>query len=857
MKNTRKRILAGLMCLAMILGACTPGGPATTPEKTSAEPRLTTEQPATVPSDSSPDPGQTSPEATLPGETTPPETTPVQTPPAETTLVETTEMPTEPVETTPPETTEAPRNYTRQEENLKAAIDELESRRDWGYSYIYSQSMTIAGEEWRQEENGNIFFRGTGEDQTVTEWRNITTVLNNEDERSGEYRRSYANGVALLQRGGEVFRAETDPETFRDWLMDPIPFEFDMITFLEEIVSETNYKIYHYKVNLGPDTVYDPVDPEEEDVIFSGEVHLDNDNKLLQITYTFEYMLEGMRGQESMVLSFGPSGDEVPEHLSFTIDETEGVRHEAIPLEDLRIVELLDNAQNSLEAGRMSMEMTELVTSYAAGQVLLKQETMAWDKRGDLRFRDIIDATTYSSIQESFSYDAKYAEGMLEETIDGEAKTMAVDEVDLTVGIYSFMYSYWPRLSDFSSARLIEADDYWLIEFDYDEIYGEELQAHFCNEILQDPDFLSENADSFTLDKASGYLSLEKATGLPMCCGIDFSGRHRIRFANYELSAMAEVSFLPMDPLVEYQLTDELPPTEAAGPDPTPLFYRVTAENGQTMWLFGTIHVGDERTGRLPDYIWAALQESDALAVECDTSPMDDLDNNPEFLNLYYECYLYGDGSTAYDHVSSENAEAMEETLKVYGGYLTMELMNYIVGSVNSTIENGYMKFGRSIWSDMGVEKRLEKQAEEWGIPLWEVESLAFQMKMLSDFPERWQELDLESTMESGRYAYNYQLMQLYELWCEGDEYRLDEELTGEPDWDEMTEEEAELYRIYNKAMMTDRNANMIKVALEYLAGDKVVFYAVGLAHLLGEDGIVQGLKDAGCTVERVFGTNP
>ena len=52
--------------------------------------------------------------------------------------------------------------------------------------------------------------------------------------------------------------------------------------------------------------------------------------------------------------------------------------------------------------------------------------------------------------------------------------------------------------------------------------------------------------------------------------------------------------------------------------------------------------------------------------------------------------------------------------------------------------------------------------------------------------------------------------------------------------------------------MYTDRNAAMLETAKEYLESGDVVFFAVGLAHLLAEDGLVNTLRDAGYTVELV-----
>ena len=65
-------------------------------------------------------------------------------------------------------------------------------------------------------------------------------------------------------------------------------------------------------------------------------------------------------------------------------------------------------------------------------------------------------------------------------------------------------------------------------------------------------------------------------------------------------------------------------------------------------------------------------------------------------------------------------------------------------------------------------------------------------------------------------------------------------------------EEELALYEEYNKSISTDRNAGMLEVAKEYLESGETVFYAVGLAHLLQENGLVDTLRDAGFTVEQV-----
>lgn len=55
--------------------------------------------------------------------------------------------------------------------------------------------------------------------------------------------------------------------------------------------------------------------------------------------------------------------------------------------------------------------------------------------------------------------------------------------------------------------------------------------------------------------------------------------------------------------------------------------------------------------------------------------------------------------------------------------------------------------------------------------------------------------------------------------------------------------------------MLTDRNKGMADKAEEYMNDGKKVFFMAGAAHMYGDDGIVQLLKDRGYTVERVYKT--
>ena len=147
--------------------------------------------------------------------------------------------------------------------------------------------------------------------------------------------------------------------------------------------------------------------------------------------------------------------------------------------------------------------------------------------------------------------------------------------------------------------------------------------------------------------------------------------------------------------------------------------------------------------------------------------------------------------------------------------------------------------------------------AEDQGKQIREVESSMFQMQMMFNWSKDLQIWMLQDSATSDAAEYWQSTWELYELWCAGDEEAMRKELSSNWDTSEMTEEEIAEYtplmEEYDKSMSYDRNEGMLDVAIEYLESGDVVFYAVGLAHLLNDhNGLVDTLRAAGYTVELV-----
>ena len=70
-----------------------------------------------------------------------------------------------------------------------------------------------------------------------------------------------------------------------------------------------------------------------------------------------------------------------------------------------------------------------------------------------------------------------------------------------------------------------------------------------------------------------------------------------------------------------------------------------------------------------------------------------------------------------------------------------------------------------------------------------------------------------------------------------------------EMDVSEYTAEEIAMMTEYNNELLTARNTKMAMAAQQFLDGGKRVFFVVGAAHMIGDDGIVSLLEYNGYSI--------
>lgn len=257
--------------------------------------------------------------------------------------------------------------------------------------------------------------------------------------------------------------------------------------------------------------------------------------------------------------------------------------------------------------------------------------------------------------------------------------------------------------------------------------------------------------------------------------------------------------------------------------------------NGNTVYLVGSMHIADDSFYPLRPEFEQAFAEADYLGVEIDLSKAAD----EEQQNMIMKLGMYQDGTTLKDHVSKDTYAKVGDILEQNG--MKRDALDAFKPWVVETTISSLKSVMAGYEATEGIDLYFIQKALERKIPIVELESYESQLSMFDQFSKELQEKNLKAALD------NFDVLddgvdQMADMWKKGDEKAL-LELTNSMAGD------AE----YNKAMLIDRNIGMADKIDGYLKSDKKAeyFIVVGAAHYLGEHGVIKLLEDKGYTVVR------
>lgn len=266
--------------------------------------------------------------------------------------------------------------------------------------------------------------------------------------------------------------------------------------------------------------------------------------------------------------------------------------------------------------------------------------------------------------------------------------------------------------------------------------------------------------------------------------------------------------------------------------------WKVTSASTEA-YVMGSIHLGKKDFYPLPKEIEAAFERSKFLVLEADESKLD----QAKLQQMILERGLYGEGDGLSKHAPAETLKAVNALMESFGmpAGSTERMKPWFLAITASLLAIQKLEYS----PEYGIDRHFAVAAKEKGKEILELESMEFQINLLSGFPDDLQMKFLESTVEETRDA-KERMDTIVGAWSKGDAAKLEEELLRKPL--KKHPEQAD----FMKKMIDDRNVGMAKKVGEYLKSKDVHFIVVGGAHLIGEKGVLRLLEKDGLKVEQL-----
>ncbi len=271
-------------------------------------------------------------------------------------------------------------------------------------------------------------------------------------------------------------------------------------------------------------------------------------------------------------------------------------------------------------------------------------------------------------------------------------------------------------------------------------------------------------------------------------------------------------------------------PAKAAGRS---LMWKATSSTN-TVYLLGSIHVGDNSMYPLPPNVEAAFAASKVLAVEINIKSVD----QSRIFKLVQDYGMYAGDETLATHISQETSAALDDFCsKNNVPRMVLDKMKPWVAAI-TVITFGFKAAGED--PNLGIDMHFLNEVKE-PQRIEELETADFQMSILSSATEQEQLEMLNASLKQADKAKGM-IQKLEQAYVAGDAESLEK----------LVREEESGPKSLMKKLLDDRNVTMTQRVEQYLKGKDPSFVVVGAGHIIGEKGIVKLLQDKGYHVERV-----
>lgn len=256
-------------------------------------------------------------------------------------------------------------------------------------------------------------------------------------------------------------------------------------------------------------------------------------------------------------------------------------------------------------------------------------------------------------------------------------------------------------------------------------------------------------------------------------------------------------------------------------------------KNGNTVYLGGTVHVLSKQDYPLPCEFDRAFEASDELFFEIDYAEAQAPQNAMKMATQL----TYSDGRSLETVLEKHTYQKLEAYFREAGIPIAM-VSRFKPGMLLSFMMMHEMK--KMNITAQGVDQTFQAKAMSANKESNELESIDQQIAFLGKLGEGREDEFVNYLLDSIP-ELPIQFNKLMKAWRSGDEETLNQV-------SELNEMKQNFPEVYN-TLILDRNKKWLAALNQFFKDDDVEYVLVGAAHMVGEDGLLNGLRKQGAKI--------
>jgi len=254
-----------------------------------------------------------------------------------------------------------------------------------------------------------------------------------------------------------------------------------------------------------------------------------------------------------------------------------------------------------------------------------------------------------------------------------------------------------------------------------------------------------------------------------------------------------------------------------------------------TVYLVGSIHVGDSSMYPLSKEVESAFAAAKVLAVEINIKNADEA----KMIGLVQKYGVYTDDDVLAKHLSKETQAALDEYCTRHNvPRMGMEKLKPWLVAI-SIAQMAWQQAGED--PSLGIDMHFLNESKP-PQRIDELETIESQFSIFAEATEEEQQSMLASILKQGDKMKDL-ITRMQTAYISGDPGSLEKIMQEQNDVGSKSLE---------KKFVDDRNVAMTGKMEEYLKGKDPAFVVVGAAHIIGDKGIAKQLRDKGYKVKQV-----